>query len=88
MKYTVKLEKKAVKALKKMDRFQARVIYDWIQKNLEGCDDPREHGKGLTGDKSGMWRYRVGACRIVADIQEDVVTILILSVGHRRDIYK
>lgn len=46
--------------LKKMDRFDARLITSWIGKNLEGCEDLRAHGKGLTANRSGEWRYRVG----------------------------
>ncbi|MCZ1224557.1 type II toxin-antitoxin system RelE/ParE family toxin, partial [Enterococcus faecium] len=55
---------------------------------LVGTDDPRKHGKGLTANKSGYWRYRVGAYRIIADISEHEVTILILSIGHRSEVYK
>ncbi|EGP4752548.1 type II toxin-antitoxin system RelE/ParE family toxin, partial [Enterococcus faecium] len=62
-----------------MDKFQAKVILNWIEKNLVGTDDPRRYGKGLTANKSGYWRYRVGAYRIIADISEQEVTILILS---------
>ena len=45
------------------------------------------HGKGLTANRSGQWRYRVGDYRLLAEIQDDKVLILVLNVGHRRDIY-
>ncbi|EJC3745780.1 type II toxin-antitoxin system RelE/ParE family toxin [Enterococcus faecium] len=86
--YQVRYEREAQKALKKMDKFQAKVILNWIEKNLVGTDDPRRYGKGLTANKSGYWRYRVGAYRIIADISEQEVTILILSIGHRSEVYK
>lgn len=87
MKYKVEFTKDALKELKKMDKYTALFITAWIRKNLEGCADPRQHGKGLTANRSGQWRYRVGDYRIIADIQEEKVIILVLSIGHRRDIY-
>lgn len=63
-----------------MDKFQAKVILNWIEKNLVGTDVPRRYGKGLTANKSGYWRYRVGAYRTIADINEQEVMILILSI--------
>ena len=63
-------------------------IVTWIRRNLEGCDNPRLHGKGLTANRSsGQWRYRIGDYRLIADIQDDIVVILIVTVGHRRDVY-
>lgn len=88
MTYHVEYTKEALKELKKLDKHTAMFIVAWIRKNLEGCHDPRAHGKGLTANKSGQWRYRVGDYRIIADIQEEKVLILVLGVGHRREIYK
>ena len=87
MKYKVEFTEKSLKQLKKMDKHTASLILGWIRKNLEGCENPRQHGKGLTADKSGQWRYRVGDYRLLAEIEDDRIVILILSVGHRRDIY-
>ncbi len=87
MKYKVEFAEKALKQLKKMDRHTVALILGWIRKNLEGCENPRQHGKGLTADKSGQWRYRVGDYRLLAEIEDDRIVILILSVGHRRDVY-
>lgn len=88
MAYKVRYEKEAQKALKKMDKFTVKIIMDWIEKNLVDTLDPRAHGKGLTANKSGFWRYRVGAYRLIADIRDNEVTILILTIGHRKDVYK
>ena len=76
------------KSLKKLDRHVSATITSWIRRNLEGCTNPRLHGKGLTANRSGQWRYRVGDYRLIADIQDDVVVILIMTVGHRRDVYE
>ena len=66
----------------------ASLILGWVRKNLEGCENPRQHGKGLAADKSGLWRYRVGDYRLLAEINDNVITILILTVGHRREVYE
>lgn len=86
-KYTVELTAKARKQLKKMDRFDARILATWIKNNLDGCENPRAFGKGLTANRSGEWRYRVGSYRILALIQDDIVTIEVFSVGRRDKIH-
>lgn len=86
--YRVELTAKARKQLKKMDRFDARILATWIRDNLEGCLDPRALGKGLTANHSGEWRYRVGSYRILAVIHDDVVTIEVFSIGRRDTIYR
>lgn len=70
-----------------MDKPTAALIIGWIRKNLEGCDNPRMYGKGLTSNRSGQWRYRVGDYRILAEINDSEITILVVNVGHRRDVY-
>lgn len=88
MKYRVELTERAKKTIKKLDKCTAKMILSWLRKNLEGCEDPRSHGKGLTANRSGQWRYRIGDYRLIADIQDDKVLILVLEIGHRRDIYE
>ena len=87
MGFAVEYTARAVRELKKLDKPTRALIYGWIEKNLIGCDNPRLHGKGLTANHGGQWRYRVGDYRLIADIQEDWVIILVLTVGHRRDVY-
>ncbi|WP_298789154.1 type II toxin-antitoxin system RelE/ParE family toxin [uncultured Marinococcus sp.] len=86
--YEVRFEKRAQKSLKKMDKHQATMLMAWINKNLVGTTNPRAHGKGLTANRAGAWRYRVGDRRIIAHIDDEKIIILILEIGHRRDIYK
>ncbi|MGN0470209.1 MAG: type II toxin-antitoxin system RelE/ParE family toxin [Acutalibacteraceae bacterium] len=88
MKYKVELTDKAIKQLKKMDKPTAKLIIVWLMKNLQGCENPLIHGKGLTANRSGQWLYRVGDYRIIAEIQDDKILILVLDIGHRRGIYK
>ena len=88
MNYHVEFTEGARRELKKLDRYTATMILGWIRKNLEGCTDPRQHGKGLTANRSGEWRYRIGDYRLLAEIQDNKILILILHIGHRSEIYK
>ena len=73
--------------MKKLDKCVARLITSWIRKNLEGCTDPRAHGKGLVANRSGQWRYRIGDYRLFCEIQDEQTLILVLEIAHRREIY-
>jgi len=73
--------------MKKLDKHVAALIIGWIEKNLENCENPRVHGKGLVENKPGQWRYRIGDYRIICEIQDDKIIILVLDVGRRRSIY-
>ncbi|MCI7305427.1 MULTISPECIES: type II toxin-antitoxin system RelE family toxin [Trueperella] len=85
--YRVELTARARRQLKKMDRFDAKILATWIKNNLDGCANPRAFGKGLTANRSGEWRYRVGSYRILALIHDDVITVEIFSIGRRDKIY-
>lgn len=87
MNYHVVFSAQAKKSLKKLDRHVYATIVAWIRRNLEGCSNPRIHGKGLTANRSGQWRYRIGDYRLIANIQDDIVVILIVTVAHRREVY-
>ena len=86
--YTVEFTARARKQLKKMDRFDARLIATWIKENLDGCTTPRAFGKGLSANRSGEWRYRVGTYRILSLIDDGTITIEVFSIGHRSEIYR
>ena len=86
--YRVLFTDAAKKKLKKLDKNTAKLILAWIRKNLEGCSDPRAYGKALCADRQGQWRYRIGDYRLLAEIEDDKIIILIINIGHRRDIYK
>ena len=66
--YTLRFSKRATRQLKKLDKHQQRLLLAWIEKNLEGTTNPRQHGKGLTGDRANEWRYRIGDYRLICDI--------------------
>lgn len=87
MKYKVVFTKLAKKQLKKLDKHIAALIIGWIEKNLQDCENPRIHGKSLIANKAGQWRYRIGEYRLICDILDNEITILVLEVGHRKSIY-
>ncbi|WP_283170333.1 type II toxin-antitoxin system RelE family toxin [Curtanaerobium respiraculi] len=88
MAWRVEYTARALKQLKKMDRFDARLITSWIGKNLGGCEDPRAHGKGLTANRSIEWRYRVGDYRVLCMIEDDILVVEMFALGHRSEMYK
>ena len=87
MSYTVQWSERAKKQLTKMNRSIAELLVRWVHKNLDGCSEPRIHGKALTANRAGQWRYRIGDYRLIAEIRDAEIVILILEVGHRKEIY-
>lgn len=88
MNYRVETTSRFDKEFKKLDRYTQKMVKAWIQKNLIGCSNPRVHGKGMTANRSGLWRYRIGDYRILCEIQESKLVILALTIGHRSEVYK
>ena len=88
MKYSVAISKQAEKDLKNIDKYQSKLIVNWLYANIEQCTDPRIHGKALTGDLGGFWRYRVGKYRIICEIDDNKLIVVTINIGHRRDIYR
>ena len=87
MKYQVEYLPQVYKTLEKMDKYTQRIIIEWIEKNLVDCENPRIHGKPLAANRAGQWRYRIGDYRIIAKIEDNKLIILVIAIGHRRNIY-
>ena len=87
MSFRVEFTESARRELKKLDKYTQKIILLWLKKNLDGCDNPRAHGKALTADRVGQWRYRIGDYRVIAKIEDDKLIILVIALGHRREIY-
>ena len=81
-------EEKDLKKLSKINKAIAKLIKKWILENLIGTQNPKQRGKALTGNLKGLWRYRVGSYRIVAEIKDDVLLILIIEISDRKETYK
>lgn len=80
--------RRADKQLSRLEPGVRRVIVAWLNKNIEGCSDPRATGKGLTAGMSGKWRYRIGDYRVLCEIQDRELVVLAVEVGHRRKIHR
>lgn len=88
MTYKLVLTDDIVKQIKKMDKHVGLMLAKDMKKRLDGLENPRQFGKALTGQFKGLWRYRVGDYRVIADIRDQELIILALEVGHRKEIYK
>lgn len=87
MKYQVVYLPQVIKTLEKLDKYTKRIIVEWIEKHLVDCEDPRIFGKPLTANRVNQWRYRIGDYRVIVKIEDNRLVILVIAIGHRRDIY-
>jgi mRNA interferase RelE/StbE len=85
--WLIKFDPRAVKELKKIDKNAQKRIIDYLKKKVATQDNPRIFGKSLKGDKRGFWRYRVGDYRIICDLFDDQMIILVIKIGHPQSIY-
>jgi mRNA interferase RelE/StbE len=85
--WTIEYTDKALAQLRKMDRQTARRILDHLDKRIAYLDDPRTTGKGLTGPLGGLWRYRIGDYRVICRIDDRTIRIVVLTAGHRKNVY-
>ena len=88
MAWTIEYAETAKKQLRKLDKAVARRIADFIDERIASNDDPRRLGKALKGPLGDLWCYRVGDFRILCDIQDGVLTVLVLQIGNRREVYR
>ena len=86
MSWTIKINSQASKYLKKVDKSVQQKIIMGINK-LKEIEDPRKIGKALQGKYVGFWRYRLGDYRIICEIQDESITILVIKIGHRKEVY-
>lgn len=87
MAWRVEIDKGVQRSMRKLDKEVAKRIVAKLRE-ISQLDDPRSMGKGLTENMSGLWRYRVGDYRIVADIEDDVLVILVVDIDHRSRVYR
>lgn len=85
--YYVEFTDFAKKQLEKLDKHTKKIIVSWIEKNIEGTTNPRQHGKALSANRVGQWRYRIGDYRVIVKIEDDKLIVLIIALGHRKEIY-
>ena len=88
MAWRVEITPAAAKELGRIDRETARRIGDYLQDLVATCSDPRQRGQGLTAGLSGLWRYRVGDYRVICDVQNDRLLVLVVRISHRSEAYR
>lgn len=88
MAWTVEYTATAKEQMSKLDKPVARRIVDFMDERVAGLENPRDTGKPLTGPLGGLWRYRVGDYRVICDIQDSTLRILVVQVGNRNKIYR
>lgn len=88
MNWSVQIKEKAVKSLAKIHRKDAETIWHFLETELPTMKNPRQKGKALVGEFKGMWRYRIGNYRIICEIQDKQVTVMVVEVEHRSKVYK
>ena len=88
MAWTVEISNIAERQLRKIDRSIQKRILDWLEDRLENCKNPRHFGEPLKGNHAGLWRYRIGDYRVLCEIQDEKIVVLVLAIGHRREVYK
>ena len=87
MSWVYRFNESAKQELKKLDRQIQKEIVAYLDDRIVTREDPRRFGKPLRADLAGLWRYRVRDHRLVCQIQDDVLLVLVVTVGHRKDVY-
>ncbi len=88
MTWRIEITRTAEKQIAKLDRVTQKSIQRFLRERLVPAEDPRQWGKPLHGEKRGLWRYRVGDYRLICDIQDEKITVMILEIGHRKSVYR
>lgn len=88
MTWSIELDDAAAKELRKLDKQAQRDILKYFRERIATDEDPRRFGKPLSRSLAGLWRYRVRDYRLVCNIEDDRLVVLVLRVGHRKDVYE
>jgi len=86
--WKIEFERAAAREFRKLDQQTQRRIRDYFQQRVLTSEDPRALGKALRGMQSEFWRYRIGPYRVIAAIQDERMVVLLVRIGHRRQVYR
>jgi mRNA interferase RelE/StbE len=86
--WRVEFDRDAARDLRKLGGEAQRLILRFLRERIATTEDPRRFGRALTREFKGLWRYRVGDYRIVASIEDECLIVLVVTVGHRREVYE
>ena len=87
MRWTYSFDARALHELKKLDRQAQQDIIAYLDKRIATPQDPRRFGKPLRAEFAGLWRYRVRDYRLLCQLKDAVLLVLVVSVGHRKNVY-
>lgn len=88
MAWAISYTARARRQLDKLDRQWRKQIVDYLSLEIANQPDPRQRGHGLTGDRSGIWRFRLGDYRILCEVRANELLVLVVEVGHRSSVYR
>ncbi|MEW6353026.1 MAG: type II toxin-antitoxin system RelE/ParE family toxin [Pseudomonadota bacterium] len=88
MAWTIEFDPRTEKDLRRIGRQEARRIRDYLQNRVAVLDDPRQLGKPLKGQFTELWRYRVGDYRLICELRNAALVVLVIRIGHRREVYR
>ena len=87
MSWTYRFNASAKRELGKLDRQAQKEILIYLDQRIATLEDPRRFGKALRSELAGLWRYRIRDYRLICQIQDDVLVVLVIAVGNRKNIY-
>lgn len=87
MAWRIEIDRDVQRSMRKLDKQIAKRITAKLRE-VSQLEDPRSTGKALVGNMAGLWRYRVGDYRIICDIEDEVLVVLVVDVAHRREVYR
>lgn len=88
MKWELRYSGGARRQLRKMDPGSRNMVLLWMSRNIDGCENPRAHGRALVGNLKGSWRYRIGDYRALCEIRDSELVVLAFEVEHRSEVYE
>jgi len=87
LRWTIEFDRRALRDLQQLDRVVQRRILDYLTQRVAPAVSPRTLGEALTSTFAGLWRYRVGDYRVICRIEDERLVVLVVRIGHRRDVY-
>ena len=84
--WSVRFDPRALKELRALGSSDQKRVLRFLNERVAGSANPRQSGKALTGELAGVWRYRVGDIRVLAQLQFDVLVVLVVEIGNRREV--
>lgn len=88
MVWKIEYLKSIQKEVRKIDRASQKKIREYLEVKVANMENPRDIGKALKGEMKELWRYRIGDYRAICEIQDNTITVLVIHIGHRKNVYK